>query len=299
MPPAKRPRRLGMVLPIVLGAAILATSRLGTRPPDVLPLPSVEPGATVLLAVGDIGSCDAGYDERVATVAATLPGTIALLGDIAYPDGSSANFAECFDPAWGPMIDRLRPAPGNHEYETAGAAAYFSYFGAVAGTLGASWYSYELGAWHVVSLDSNCEIVGCGPASPQMAWLEGDLATHPAECTLAYWHHPRWSSARHGDHDFMDPIWDVLAAAGADLVLAGHDHDYERFGPIDGMRSFVVGTGGKSLYQEYRPRHAVSEQHASDSFGLLMLTLHDAGYDWRFVPAAGSSLTDAGSGDCH
>ncbi len=298
MPPANRPHRLVLLLSVALGVAVVMATRLGAELPAPLPLPSVDPGATVLLAVGDTGSCDGDYDEAVASLAAALPGTIALLGDLAYPDGSSSDFANCFDPAWGPMLERIRPAPGNHDYQTTDAAGYFSYFGAVAGTPGAGWYSYELGTWHVVVLDSNCEFVGCAAGSAQVTWLEADLAAHPAACTLAYWHHPRWSSGRHGDHDFMDPIWDVLAASGADLVLAGHDHDYERFGPIDGMRSFVVGTGGRSLYQQFRPGHAATERHASDAFGLLMLTLQDAGYQWRFVPAAGSTLVDAGTAEC-
>ena len=322
MPAANRPRRLFLLVPVALGLALLLAARLGVGPgpalpppsvepratvplPSVepratLPPPSVEPRATVLLAVGDIGFCDGSADEAVASLAARLPGAIALLGDIAYPDGSAVDYAACFHPAWGPMLDRIRPAPGNHDYQTTDASGYFSEFGAAAGAPGEGWYSYELGAWHVVVLNSNCDLVGgCGEGSPQLAWLEADLRLHPATCTLAYWHHPRYSSGHHGDQAFMDPPWDALAAAGADLVLGGHDHDYERFAPIDGMRSFVVGTGGRSLYELSRPADVQSEQRANDSYGLLMLTLRDADYAWRFVPAAGSSLTDAGNGQCH
>ena len=197
------------------------------------------------------------------------------------------------------MLPRIRPAPGNHEYQTTDAAGYFSYFGAAAGTPGEGWYSYDLGAWHVVVLNSNCEFVGCGEESPQHAWLEADLRAHPATCTLAYWHHPRVSSGRHGDDPRTDALWGALAAGGADVVLVGHDHDYERIAPIDTMRSFVVGTGGRSLYAFERPTGARTELRVNDSYGLLMLTLRDDGFSWRFVPAEGSTLLDAGSAGCH
>jgi hypothetical protein len=267
---------------------------------SALPLPSVEPVPAVLLAVGDIGSCEGAADEAVAALAARMPGAIALLGDIAYPDGSAVDYANCFHSAWGPMLDRIRPAPGNHDYQTTDASGYFSYFGAAGGTPGEGWYSYELGAWHVMVLNSNCRFVGgCGVASPQMAWLEADLRANTATCTLAYWHHPRYSSGSHGNQAFMDPVWDALAAAGTDLVLVGHDHDYERFAPIDGMRSFVVGTGGRSLREFTSLTDSRTELRADQSYGLLMLILREADYAWRFVPAAGSPLADAGDGECH
>jgi hypothetical protein len=264
----------------------------------------VAPGAVVLLAVGDIGSCDGTDDEAVADLAARLPGKIALLGDIVYPDGSPADFADCFDPAWGSLRARIRPAPGNHDYQTTDASGYFSYFGAAAGTPGEGWYSYDLGGWHVIVLNSNCDAVGgCDADSPQLAWLEADLAAsgaaNPAACTLAYWHHPRYASGRHGDDDRTARLWNVLAAAGADLVLTGHDHHYERLTPVDGVRSFVVGTGGRSLYELTRAIGPHTELRVNDSHGLLMLTLHDTSFDWRFVPAPGSTLVDAGTGQCH
>lgn len=281
-------------------AASIAT---GSLAPSSVEAESIPPSGAVpdavLLAVGDIGSCDSTHDEGVAHLAANLPGTIALLGDIVYPDGSPADYANCFDPAWGPMVGRIRPVPGNHDYQTARAGGYFGYFGAAAGPIGEGWYSYQLGGWHVIALNSICDAVGgCGAGSPQLAWLIADLAAHPATCTLAYWHHPRYSSGLHGDDAMTEPLWRALAAAGADLVLAGHDHDYERFAPIDGIRSFVVGTGGRSLYAMARPADAASELRANDSYGLLQLTLRAAGFDWRFVPAAGSSLADAGSTGC-
>ena len=299
MPPPNRSRRFAALLCALLALAIVGASRVGSGPAILLPPPSVEPGTTVLLAMGDVSSCTQTADDAVAALAASLPGTIALLGDIAYPVGSKADFTNCFRPSWGPMLPRIRPAPGNHEYEQVGADPYFAEFGSAAGTPGEGWYSYELGTWHVVVLNSNCDlIVGCGPGSPQLAWLEADLAATSARCTLAYWHHPRFSSGRHGDSEFMDPPWDALASAGADLVLMSHDHDYERFGPIDGMRSFVVGTGGRSHYEMLRFPHVASELRANDSYGLLMLSLHPDGYDWRFIAVAGGGLADAGSDAC-
>ncbi len=301
--PSRR-RLVPVFVTALLGVALFAVWHVGPSLAPVIPLPSVEPGATVLLAVGDIGSCDTSGHEAVADLAARLPGTIALLGDIVYPDGSPVDFADCFDPAWGSLRARIRPAPGNHEYQTTDASGYFSYFGAAAGTPGEGWYSYNLGAWHVIALNSNCDFVGgCDAGSPQFAWLEADLAAsgaaRPAACTLAYWHHPRYASGRHGDDDRTDALWNALAAAGTDLVLTAHDHDYERLAPVDGIRSFVVGTGGRSLYELTRSIGPHTELRVNDSYGLLMLTLGEDAYEWRFVSAPGSSLVDLGSGQCH
>lgn len=299
MPPASRLPRALLLLPVAVAVALVVTARLGIPAILDVPLPSAEPKATVLLAVGDIASCDGTYDEGVALLAARLPGTVALLGDIAYPDGSASDYANCFDPAWRALLSRIRPAPGNHDYQTPEAAGYFAEFGAAAASPGEGWYSYDLGSWHIVALNSNCESVGgCDEGSPQLAWLKADLAAHPTTCTLAYWHHARHSSGRHGDDARTEPLWRALAAAGADVVLSGHDHDYERFGPIEGIRSFVVGTGGRSLYEFIRPSGPQSEIRANDSYGLLMLTLRDAAFDWRFVPAPGSAFVDAGSAAC-
>lgn len=303
---SKRSRRrlIPALATALIGVALLAVWHVGPPLSLAIPLPSVGPGATVLLAVGDIGSCDGTDDEAVADLAARLPGTIAVLGDLAYPDGSPADFADCFDPAWGPLLPRIRPAPGNHEYQTTDASGYFSYFGVSAGTPGEGWYSYDLGAWHVIVLNSNCDAVGgCGLGSPQLAWLEADLAASgaadSAACTLAYWHHPRYASGRHGDDDRTARLWNALAAAGADLVLTAHDHDYERLAPVDEVRSFVVGTGGRSLYELTRPTGPHTELRVNDSYGLLMLTLGESAYEWRFVPALGNSRVDAGTGECH
>jgi len=252
----------------------------------------------VLLAAGDIASCSSEGDAATAALVRTQPAgaPIAALGDLAYEAGSVTDFRSCFDPTWGPFRDRIRPALGNHEYGTRDGAGYFAEFTNV-GAPGQGWYSWNVGAWHVVSLNSNCGAVGCGPDSPQVQWLRADLAAHPARCTLAYWHHPRWSSGLHGDQPQVDGLWQAAAAGGIDVVLNGHDHDYERFAPIDGVREFVVGTGGASHYPR-ATKAAGSEAWDGSSFGILRLTLHPDSYDWRFLPAAGSTFTDAGSGTC-
>jgi alkaline phosphatase len=261
--------------------------------------PSGSPGAApkTLVAVGDIGSCNGQADDAVAELADRLGGTIASLGDTVYERGSDQEFAQCFDPAWGPMKTRIHPAVGNHEYETDGAAGYFDYFGSAAGTRGEGWYSYDLGAWHLVVLNSNCGAVGCGPSSPQLRWLQADLAEADASCLLAYWHHPRWSSGRHGSQGFVQPFWDELERAGVDVILNGHDHDYERVS-VDGVTQFVVGTGGRSLY-EFTKRELPTTQARSDSaYGALWLELGEGAYRWQFVELGSSAFTDAGSGDC-
>ena len=307
-----------IVTVVLLGLALIITPRLPTAPGGASAsggagtaeptgfaedspgkTASITPAATVLLAVGDIGYCDGSADERVGELAAGLPGTIALLGDNAYPKGSLDDYANCFDPGWGALRDRLRPAPGNHEYETRGAAGYFSYFGDGAGDPAEGWYSYDLGDWHLIALNSECDAIGgCGAGSAELAWLVADLSAHPATCTLAYWHHPRYSSGRHGTDDMTEALWQALDAADADVVLSGHDHDYERISPINGIRSFVVGTGGRSLYAWPGSPLAQTEVRANDTYGLLELTLGATDYAWRFVPASGGSFTDSGEGAC-
>lgn len=237
-----------------------------------------------------------------------LDGTILALGDLAYESGTTEQFAACYDPSWGRHRSRTWPVPGNHEYETAGAAPYFAYFGAAAGVPGQGWYSIDLGAWHLIGLNSNCEeIGGCDLDSPQADWLRADLAANNAACTLAYWHHPRWSSGdEHGSDPRTDALWRILAVAGADLVLTGHDHVYERFVPMDaegvaatdGMVEFVVGTGGRSLYR-FKTTLPTSATHDNTTFGVLQLTLRPDAYDWEFVAATGTRFADSGSADCH
>lgn len=263
----------------------------------------------LLLAAGDIASCASTGDEATALLLDALPGDVATIGDNVYESGSAAEYANCYDPTWGRAKARTHPAPGNHEYNTPGAGGYFLYFGAAAGSPSQSYYSYDLGAWHIISLDSDCTAIagGCGAGSAEERWLRLDLASHPADCTLAYWHHPRFSSGLHGNEPLMQPIWQALYDYGADVVLSGHDHDYERFAPqtpagladgTSGIREFVVGTGGRSHYAvgALRPNSEISN---SDTYGVLQLTLHATGFDWQFVPEAGKTFSDSGTGTCH
>lgn len=265
----------------------------------------------VLLAAGDIAACgDTTEDEPTAVILDSIPDAIvAPLGDNVYPGGSAADYANCYDPTWGRHKSRTKPTPGNHDYVQSGASGYYGYFGAPAGDPAQGWYSYDLGDWHVVVVNSNCfKVGGCDLGSPQNQWLRQDLAAHPTTCTLAYWHHPRFSSdSSHGDDPEMAPLWDALYEYGADLVLNGHAHLYERFAPQTaagapdpayGIREIVVGTGGYVLYA-WGTIRANSELRFNDAHGVLELTLQATGYDWRFIPVAGKTSTDSGSASCH
>jgi acid phosphatase type 7 len=265
----------------------------------------------VLVGAGDIASCDdlAGA-EATAKLIDGIPGTVFAAGDLAYPDGSDEQFAKCYGPTWGRFKDRTRPAVGNHEYHSDGASGYSRYFGAAAGDPKKGYYSYDLGAWHIIVINSECsEVGGCDAPSPQGQWLRQDLAQHNVACTLAYFHKPLFSSGgKHGNDPQMKPLWDALYAANADVVINGHDHDYERFAPQDpdgkadtkrGIREFVVGSGGKNSHRSFGTTKPNSEARNDDTFGVLKLTLHSSGYDWEFVPQAGKSFHDSGSGVCH
>jgi hypothetical protein len=280
-------------------------------------------GDPVVAAAGDI-ACDpadsafaggAGDAYRcqmreTSDLLATLPTLAAVLtlGDSQYEDNSYAAFMQSFDPTWGRFRALIHPATGNHEYLSHGAGGYFQYFGAAAGDPARGYYSFDVGSWHLIALNSNCsQVAGCEAGSPQETWLRADLAAHPAACTLAYWHHPRFSSGRHGGTPATQPLWQALQEAGADLVLSGHDHDYERFAPQSadgvpdaarGIREFVVGTGGKNHggFYAIAPNSEVRDDH---TYGVFALTLHPTGYDWRFVPTPGSVFVDVGGGVCH
>ncbi len=272
---------------------------------DVPAAKAIDP---VLVAAGDIAGCGQVGDTATAALIAATVGTVAVLGDAVYNNGSPAQFASCYGPTWGRFKGRTRPAIGNHEYRTPGAAGYFNYFGAQAGPRGQGWYSYDLGRWHLIVLNSNCSKVACGKGSEQERWLRADLAAHANTCTLAYWHHPRFSSDnRHGNWPSVGAFWDALYDYGADLVLAGHAHVYERFAPQTpwgaadpafGIRQFIVGTGGNGLYG-FRGVKPNSQLRNASAFGVLNLTLRSGGYDWRFLPQAGKTFTDAGSAACH
>ncbi len=267
-------------------------------------------GVPVLVGAGDISDCSviAGA-EATAKLLDGIPGTVFAAGDLAYPDGSAEQFANCYGPTWGRHKARTRPAPGNHEFHSGAATPYFDYFGAAAGDPKKGYYSYELGTWHVIVLNSNCsELGGCQKGSAEEAWLREDLAAHPAVCTAAYFHHPLFSSGlKHGNDPEVQDLWRALYAAHADVVINGHDHDYERFGlqdpdgkpdPEHGIREFVAGTGGKGSHTAMGSPKPNSEVRNSGALGVLQLTLHDRSYDWRFVPVAGEKFTDAGSDVC-
>ncbi len=266
--------------------------------------PSVD---AVLVGAGDIARCDSDADSATASLVEAIPGTVFTAGDNAYENGSAEQFRDCYGPTWGRFLDRTRPAPGNHDWETKDLAGYLGYFGKAAAPNGTSWYSYDLGAWHVIVLDSDCSNVGgCGADSPQGRWLAGDLAASSAVCTLAIWHHPRFSSGVHGNDKDVAPFWKALYDAGADLIVNGHDHDYERFAPQDpngqpdsgrGIREFVVGTGGAEL-RGFGTIRANSELRAAVSQGIIRLDLHPGSYAWQFTPTTGD-LRDSGNAPCH
>lgn len=286
-----------LVVLLVAGACSSSDDDPVVVPTTTVPTTVPDP---VVLAAGDVASCFLQGDEHTAAVVARVPdATVLVPGDLAYDFGTAAEFRDCYGPSWGRFKDRTRPAPGNHEYASARAGPYFDYFGAAAGPAGKGWYSFELGSWHVVALNSNCGVVGCGPTSEQTRWFAADLAMSGARCTLAFWHHPRWSSGQHGSQLQVAPLWDAAAAGGVDVVLVGHDHDYERFGLIDGMRQFVVGTGGASRYS-FRPAVAAgSEVRQYGAMGVLSLTLRAETYEWEFLNAeTGAPFEERGTDLC-
>ena len=276
-------------------------------PSPTPPLPQA-PGPATFVGAGDIAISN-GHDDATARLMDSIGGDIFTLGDDAYPNGSSENF-RVFDRTWGRFTGpRLHPAPGNHEYMTSGASGYFSYFGEAAGPSGLGYYSFDLGAWHIVSLNSNYEFgVGVNAGSPQASWLQADLSAHSNKCTLAYWHHPLFSSGQNGDYPGMRPIFEILYNAGADVVLNGHDHLYERFGPqaadgrgdpARGIREFIVGTGGVNPDYRFVTTKPNSEQRITGQNGVLKLTLLADSYQWEFVTAPNGAVADNGNGSCH
>lgn len=278
-----------------------------TPGPDSAQTPSA--AEVVLVGAGDIADCaDLSGAAATAKLLDGIPGTVFTAGDNAYEGGTAEQFAKCYDPTWGRHKARTRPSVGNHEFHSGGATPYFDYFGAAAGDPAKGYYSYELGTWHIIVLNSECaEVGGCQQGSVQEKWLREDLKSHPAACTLAYWHKPLFSSgAKHGNDPEMKPFWQDLHVARAAIVINGHDHDYERFAPqnpegkpdaAQGIREFVAGTGGKN-HRPFATPLPTSEMRNADTFGVLKLTLHAKSYDWEFVPEAGKSFHDSGSGSC-
>ena len=289
-----------------------ASNKRKTVPQIKAPSSSAQSDDAVLVGAGDIASCDdLSGAEATGKLIDKIPGTVFAVGDLAYPDGSDEQFANCYGPTWGRFRERTRPAPGNHEYKgDSGASGYVRYFGMAAGDPRKAYYSYDLGAWHIIALNSECDNVeGCDAASPQWQWLREDLARNHALCTLAYFHKPLFSSgAAHGNDPTLKPFWQTLYDAGADVVIGGHDHHYERFAPQDpngradsehGIREFIVGTGGKNSHRLMAAAQPNSEVRQADTYGVLKLTLHKTSYDWEFVPQAGRNFTDSGHGVCH
>jgi hypothetical protein len=245
------------------------------------------------------------------------PDAILPLGDLQYENAKLTDFWASYDISWGraPLTAKTYPVTGNHEYQTSGASGYYQYWqqktGQDAGHQATNgYYSVEVGAWHIVVLNSNCSAAGgCGATSPQVQWLQADLQAHPAQCTLAAWHHPLFNGTKNATiktNSAFKPLWDVLYQRGAEIVLNGHVHHYERFAPqtpggisdsVNGIREFIVGTGG---IEKGGSAFVVGTlQATAKTYGVLKLTLRAGSYDWQFLPAAGETFTDAGSGTCH
>jgi acid phosphatase type 7 len=296
-----------------------ATLNAATQPQSATGTPI--PADQVVVAAGDIacdptsasyhnGLGDPTHCQMKATsdlVASIHPNDVLVLGDNQYEAGNLKKYQQSYGPTWGRFKDITYPIPGNHDYETTNAAGYFAYFGTAAGDPTKGYYSFDIGAWHVVALNSQCKrIGGCQAGSPEEQWLKADLASHPAMCTLAMWHMPEFDSGDYPSTAFL-AFWTDLYNAGADVILNGHSHLYERFAPqtpngaldtTHGIRQFTAGTGGDdhSSINKIKPN---SQARNATDFGVLKLTLHASSYDWQFIPIAGEAFTDSGSAGCH
>jgi hypothetical protein len=269
-----------------------------------------DPRVVTIVGAGDIAACGRRSSARTAAlvekvIAARPTARVVTFGDNANPDGTDEDFA-CFDATWGRWRDRMLPTVGNREYETPGAAGYFRYFGETAAPPG-GWYAVDVGEWRLYGLNSECQHVDCTADSEQVRWLRADLAANPRACVVAMWHEPRFNSGPHGPQYQVQPFWDALYAAGAELVFNGHAHDYERFDPVDptgaldpehGIREIIVGTGGDGG-AEFGEPHPASVVREGQTWGVIELTLRPDRYDWRFHPIDGETFTDSGSGVCH
>jgi hypothetical protein len=286
-----------------------------TPSPTPPPTPSPTPApprtvSTTLMGAGDI--CRLSQVDAAASTAALIKARpsarVFTLGDNSNDSGTEEQYADCYGSTWGAFKSRTRPTVGNHDLMTSAGGPYYAYFGSSAGIAGSGFYSYNLpSSWHVVVLNSMCSSVGgCGPGSAQEKWLKADLAANKGKHILAMWHIPRFSSGQHGNNADYDAFWQALYEARADIVLNGHDHDYERFarqtpdGKADagGIRQFVVGTGGAGQ-RSFGTIRANSEVRDSSTYGVLRLTLKSHSYAWQFVPAAGGSFRDSGETATH
>jgi uncharacterized protein YjdB len=293
----------GLVTAVATGVANITATSEGKSGSSAITVPASPPPVT-LVGAGNIANCGTLNDDATAALIDNIPGTVYTTGDNIYGDGSLTDFQNCYGSSWGRHKARTKPASGNKDYAQPGAAGYWQYFGAVAGDSGKYYYSYDAGAWHVVVLNSQIDMT---VGSPQEAWLKADLAASPKRCTVAIWDQPRFSSSGTSVRSAVKPLWDDLYAAGADLVLNAHYRVYERFAPqtpagvadpVNGIRQFTVGTGGSTI-DVFGTPIANSEVRATNLFGVLKLTLADGSYSWQFIPIAGQTFTDSGSGSCH
>jgi hypothetical protein len=263
-----------------------------------------EPLPEVFVGAGDISICDQDGDDHTSELLASIPGTIYTLGDNSNQSGTPDQYLNCFGPSWGRYLGRLYPSPGNHDLVYENGSGYYDYFASVPVERDKGYYSYNVGEWHIIALNSG---IDTSAESLQAQWLREDLNNHPSLCSLAYWHHPRWSSGASGNNNHMAAVWQILYDSGVEVVLNGHDHVYERFSPQDptgaldttrGIREFIVGTGGAShhWFGQILPN---SEARNYDSFGVLKFLLYPDGYVWEFIPVRGASFTDSGFDYCH
>jgi hypothetical protein len=303
----KTPLFRGILAPITLCAALAACEKFTSDGSNDAYASNVsresEEGDNVLVGAGDIASCASEGDEATARLLDEIPGTVFTLGDNAYTSRKGRDPMRCYDASWGRHKARTRPVPGNHEYEEGYIDEYFDYFGEAAGERGKGYYSYNVGPWHIIALNTMIET---RPSSSQGRWLAADLAANAKFCTLAYFHHPRFSSGPHPTSSRAKYLWQTLDEHGVDVVVSGHDHIYERFSPLggdgnpdeNGIREFVVGTGGASHYAIEETADD-SEVRNNSTYGVIKLTLHSKSYDWEFIPIAGRRFRDSGSAKCH
>ena len=308
-------------VPVATSAFAFAAAAALAQPPEpspappaaaTAPAPDAKPSddeGVVFIGAGDIANCDAPINgsgaRATAAIIDRMPAAVVFTtGDHAYQHGNAKEFHDCYDTTWGKFKDRTHPAVGNHDLITENGKPYYDYFGEAAGKRGDGYYSYEVGAWHVIALNS---AIPARKGSDQLKWLHDDLEKHDkTDCVLAYWHIARYSSGAHGSDPLMADAWKMLYDAHADVVLSSHDHDYERFAPMDdkgrpdpehGIREFVVGMGGGGVY-EFKKTAPNSEVRNNKSYGVLKLTLRPGKYDWEFLRALGEPFRDTGSGTC-
>ena len=294
---------LGGLLAVVLA---VSAARCGSSPISPGSPPVTPPGPTapaVLVGAGDIGLCGSAAVAATAALIDNVPGIVFTTGDNAYPNGTAADFRNCYAPHWGRHRARTRPVPGNHEYHTPGAADYFAYFEDNAGPPGTGYYMYYAGPWRVFALNSEIPI---GPGSSQLQWLRSELSRVATPCTMAYWHKPLFTSGPNGPNREIRELWRLLHEFNVDLIVTGHDHLYERFAPQDadgradasrGIRQITVGTGGGGLYTPITS--AANTEAIGIGHGVLQLTLAEGLYQWRFLPIPGNTFIDSGMAQCH